>query len=187
MAALRFLARNHDVTALYVEHGTGNSVGAADMIQEYAASLGVGFRSVAIDPIIPKGRSCEDWWREKRYEVFHECDGDVITCHHLDDCIETWVWSSMHGNPALIHERNRNVVRPFLTTPKAKFIEMARRYDIPWIEDSSNLDMRYTRNYIRHIAMPHVLRINPGIAKTIRKKIVARAENAAKLHQGMGH
>jgi len=43
--------------------------------------------------------------------------------------------------------------------------------NIPWIEDDTNTDTCYTRNYIRHEMLPHVLNVNPGIHKTIAKKV----------------
>jgi tRNA(Ile)-lysidine synthase TilS/MesJ len=46
------------------------------------------------------------------------------------------------------------------------------RKGVPTITDPSNDDTKYRRNYIRHTMMPHVLAINPGIRKTIKKKIL---------------
>jgi tRNA(Ile)-lysidine synthase len=42
---------------------------------------------------------------------------------------------------------------------------------VPWIEDDSNLDTCYTRNYIRHELMPHALKVNPGLHKVVAKKV----------------
>ena len=174
MAALHFLSRNHDVTALHIDHNTGNSPGATEMVETFCHKIGAGFRTEAISGVAPE-TGLEEYWRNERYRIFHSVDGEVVTCHHVEDCIETWVWSAIQNfNPTLIHDRNKNVVRPFLTTSKADFISWARRNDVPWIEDASNLDTRFTRNYIRHVAMPHVLHINPGIAKNVRKKIIER-------------
>jgi tRNA(Ile)-lysidine synthase TilS/MesJ len=46
------------------------------------------------------------------------------------------------------------------------------RKGVPTIDDPSNDDTKYRRNYIRHTIMPHVLAINPGIKKTIKKKVL---------------
>ena len=43
--------------------------------------------------------------------------------------------------------------------------------NVSYIEDNTNTDTRHTRNYIRHEMMPNVLRVNPGIHKTIAKKV----------------
>jgi tRNA(Ile)-lysidine synthase len=64
-----------------------------------------------------------------------------------------------------------NVIRPFLTTRKQDLVEWCVKHSVPWIEDTSNLDTRYTRNYIRHKMMPHVLKVNPGIYKMVKKRL----------------
>jgi tRNA(Ile)-lysidine synthase len=66
-----------------------------------------------------------------------------------------------------------NVLRPFLTTPKAEFSKWCRQHNLEWCEDASNRNIQYTRNYIRHEMMPHVLKVNPGI-DTMVKKIVEK-------------
>ena len=52
--------------------------------------------------------SQEEYWRNIRYNWLERCtERDVITGHHLDDCVETWVWSSMHGTGKIIpYSRN---------------------------------------------------------------------------------
>ena len=46
---------------------------------------------------------------------------------------------------------------------------LAAEVGVPFIEDPSNTDISYMRNYIRHEMMPKVLKVNPGIKKTVRK------------------
>jgi len=80
----------------------------------------------------------------------------------------------MHGAPKIVPQsRGDSVLRPFRLTPKRIFRQWAERHDVPYVEDSSNSEMRYTRNYVRHICVPHVKHINPGIEKTITKKVLA--------------
>lgn len=126
------------------------------------------------DRSIPKGKSREEHWRDERYKFFKSLHSPVIVAHHLDDAVETWIWGCLHGQPQLIPYRHANVIRPFLATPKAELLRWAETYRVPWIDDHTNADTSYQRNYIRRIMMPHVLRINPGISKTIRKKLLAR-------------
>ena len=40
------------------------------------------------------------------------------------------------------------------------------------MEDPSNTDIKYMRNYIRHVMMPNALRVNPGLHKVLKKKII---------------
>lgn len=63
-----------------------------------------------------------------------------------------------------------NLIRPFLMTKKEQFERLVEYHGLTPVEDKYNDNMELTRNYIRHIMMPHVLKINPGIEKVIKKK-----------------
>lgn len=172
MAVVDFLSRRHKLTVIYVNHHTPHSEYVSSQAKSLLERYDVDFYEHSIDPIIPKDRSVEEHWRMERYKAFHSYDMPVITCHHLDDCVETWIWSSLNGQGKIIPETNGNVIRPFRPTPKSKFIEWAQRKDVKWIEDNSNKDNKYIRNYIRNEMMPHVLKVNPGIQKVIKKKVL---------------
>lgn len=169
VAVADFLKNNHDVTLLFVHHGTEDSGNALTFVTNYAISNNLRLKLRYIDTNKPKRKSQEEWWRIQRYEIFNSIDDPVITCHHLDDVVETWLFTSMNGLGKLIPKQNLNVIRPFLRTRKQDFIDWCTRRNLSWCEDSSNKDTKHTRNYIRHEMMPHVLRINPGIHKTIKK------------------
>ena len=77
----------------------------------------------------------------------------------------------MHGNGKIIPYANKNVIRPFRLNRKKELQLWANLNNVSYIEDKTNTDTRHTRNYIRHEMMPNVLRINPGIHKTIAKKV----------------
>ena len=173
MAALDFLRRKHHVTVLHYDHGTENGRKARRFMEQYCLENNIDCVMDSNKETIPPGLSREEWWRNKRYHFFDKFAGSdpVITCHHLDDCVETWVWSSMHGTGKIIPYRRNGVIRPFRLTRKSAFRWWCVSHNVPWIEDSSNSDTCYTRNYIRHEMMPHVLRVNPGIHKTIARKV----------------
>jgi tRNA(Ile)-lysidine synthase len=177
MAALDFLRRSHSVEVFHFNHGTAHSKEAEDCVRQYVAKYDLPFQIRGIAwPDAPKGTSKEEYWREARYEWmdrFSQQHMPVITCHHLDDCVETWVWSSMHGTGKIVPYRRNGVIRPFRQTRKRDFELWAAMHNVPYVEDDSNKDTCYTRNYIRHEMMPHVLKVNPGIHKTIAKKVRA--------------
>ena len=78
-----------------------------------------------------------------------------------------------NGKDYTIPYRNKNVVRPFRLTPKHEFIDWCTRKEVDWYQDLSNLDPDFaTRNYIRSVLLPSVLRVNPGIHTTIRNKLL---------------
>lgn len=171
MAVVDFLSRKHEVDMMFVHHGTETSEIAQIFLQEYSDKSGIPLTVCNIDVNVPKGTSQEEHWRNERYKIFHSVDGLVVTAHHLDDCIETWVWSSMHGTGKIIPYQNQNVIRPFRLTTKKDFAKWCTDNEVEWVDDLSNTDTKYMRNYIRHEVMPVVSKINPGIAKVISKKV----------------
>ena len=175
MAALDFLRRTRNVTVLHYNHGTGEYAdNAMSLVKDYCETCSIDYAIAENTEAMPKGVSAEAWWREKRYSWFEsETDFPIVTAHHLDDQVENWIFTSMNGNPFLIPHKRDQFIRPFLTTEKTDFTLWCVRKDVPTIDDPSNSETKYRRNYIRHTMMPHVLTINPGIKKTIKKKILS--------------
>ena len=171
IAALHFLSRKHDVTAVYINHNEGNSDAAESVVRKLCKNLRCNLIVKPITNERPKRSSLEEFWRNERYRVFHDIGNVLVTAHTLDDCVETWVWSSLHGEGKIIPYSNRNVLRPFRLTDKSQFVKWAKKHDLSWVEDSSNSDLTLTRNYIRNVMMPSILKVNPGIATTIKKKV----------------
>lgn len=180
MVALDFLKRNHNVVVIHVNHGTEWAARAEKFVDDYCAVHNLPIFVCRVQKEPPKGASLEEFWREQRmgfFEYYYDITGTaVVTGHHLDDAVETWVWSALHGNPRLPsvkHEKSGNawLMRPFLITPKSEIKNWAKRQDIPWVEDPSNADIKFTRNYIRHNLMDAAYKVNPGLRKTIAKKI----------------
>ena len=174
MALLDFLRQKHDVVVAFFDHGTEHSKEAKDFLIGYCEKIGVEIVIGKISGERPKNQSCEEFWRNERYGFLHSLDMPVVTGHNLDDCIETWLWSSLHGESKLIPYAYHNVIRPALMTSKNDLREWCVHREVPWIEDPSNQDVKYMRNLIRHDLMPTVLKLNPGIAKVIRKKLLER-------------
>lgn len=171
IVAAKFLARNHKVTLAYFNHKTDFGVYSEGWIKEWADKNDFQLIVSTINRDRHKTESLEEYWRNQRYEWFFSLNNTVVTAHHLDDCVETWIWSSMHGTGKIIPYKNRNVIRPFRMNDKNTLTNWAINKNIEFVEDPSNTDVKYMRNYIRHTMMPHVLHINPGIKTVVRKKV----------------
>jgi tRNA(Ile)-lysidine synthetase-like protein len=176
MAIVDFLKRKHDVTIAYFNHRTQHGEKASEFVSRYCGDNNIVMLYGSPRSMRGSKESMEEYWRRERYTFLEEL-GPVITCHHLDDCVETYIWSSLHGTPKVIPLTRNNILRPFLTTRKSEFIRWCEQHNVPWIEDDSNKDTKYTRNYIRNEMMPHVLKVNPGI-HTLVKKIVEGKQNS---------
>ena len=173
MAVLDFLRRSRDVVVLHYNHGTPYAPKAEALVRAYCMQHKLTVVIGRCEEEMPAGVSKEAWWRDQRYKFFTEATSlPIVTAHHLDDQVENWIFTSMNGNPFLIPHTRDQFIRPFLTTEKNDFTIWCVRKDVPTIDDPTNDDTKYRRNYIRHTMMPHVLAINPGIKKTIRKKIL---------------
>lgn len=169
MVALDFLLKGkRRPNLLYVNHGTEHGKEAEAFVHRRAVELSLSTRIWNIAPR-PAHLSEEEHWRNERYKVFHAFPEPVITAHHLDDAVEWWIMSALHGNPRLTPVTNKNVIRPFLFTPKQELRDWAARHDVSWIEDPTNATGEHARNVVRHEIMKHALTINPGLHKTVRK------------------
>jgi len=174
VAVADFLVKGRKkVTLAYFDHGTEHSKNALTFVQKFAEVRALTLITSKITREKLPDESPEEFWRNERYRFLHSLSGEVITAHHLDDAVETWLFNCLNGNPRVLPVRNRNVVRPFLITPKEELLSWCARKNLSWIEDESNIDLRYTRNQIRHRVIPESLKVNPGL-KTVVKKMYLR-------------
>lgn len=103
--------------------------------------------------------------RELRYEWFRTFLGDpvfgagaIATAHHLDDNIETLLMNLVKGTGAtglrgmLPHQEQ--VVRPLLFATREEIEAYAKTEGLQHVEDSSNANDKYTRNFFRHRVIP---------------------------------
>jgi tRNA(Ile)-lysidine synthase len=183
MAIVDFLRSNHDCELVFFDHGTETSAEAKIFLQDFVYEKNNEYRSLPyatkltlkIGEITRKKDSSESWeeyWRNQRYAYFHGFDDQIITGHHLDDCVETWIWGSLHGLGKIVPYRNRNVIRPFRLNRKVELVNWCRRKNVPWVEDSSNEDVGFMRNFIRKELIEKCLVVNPGLHTVIRKKVL---------------
>lgn len=181
MAVADFYARGgKNFVLAYFDHGTGNRHGALPIIRKFADLKGIELVIGKIQSEKPKELSPEEHWRNERYRWLISLERPIVTCHHLNDVAETWIFSSLHGNPKLIqyqgiassYGKNEVLYRPFLVNTKESLRKWCFQHNVKWFEDVSNNDTRYPRNFIRHTLMPGCLQVNPGLLKTLKKKVL---------------
>lgn len=174
MFALSFLKtkRWRNITLAFFHHNTQNSEDAWQFLNKYIQE------EYEVDIVVdtlkgtkPKRTSPEEFWRNARYDFLHSLDGEVVMAHHLDDCVENWLFTSLHGKPRVIPYRNNNIIRPFLLTKKKKMIDWCCNNEDFWVEDTSNKDTKYMRNYIRKYMVPHALQVNPGLHRVVARQV----------------
>jgi len=174
MAALSFVLNNpnNDVEVLFFNHNTPSSNEAESFLRRFCEERTLTLHTGLLEAVRPPRTSQEEFWRDQRYKFFDGyVDKPIITAHHLDDVVEFYVFSSLHGKAKITPYRRGNVIRPFLLTKKEVLVNWCDRKNTPWIEDTSNTDNTYARNRIRNVIMPEIKKINPGIQKVVAKKV----------------
>ena len=176
MAILDFLSNNHKVTAAYFDHATTFGKDCRDFVRDFCKKRNIDFVSGTIFCDRSKDKSLEEHWRDERYKFFRSFQDTVITGHNLDDVIEWFLFSSLHGQGKIIPYKNQNVIRPFISTSKRSLEDWCERKDVPFMVDPGNKDRKFMRSIIRNDMMPHARKVNKGIEKTF-KKMVEREYN----------
>lgn len=181
MAALDFLRRGkREVHALHFDHGTAHGSEARKFVESYCNTEEISLTVSTIERPRLDSESLEEYWRNERIRFYKaHSDVPVVTGHHLDDAVEWWIFTSIHGNPRLMSVRNRdtNVVRPFLATTKEEMISWCKKKKVPHVNDPSNESRNHARNRIRHDIIPHALSVNPGLRTTIRGLLLKENNN----------
>lgn len=130
--------------------------------------------------------------RNLRYEWFKILSGEtyILTAHHLNDNIETVLMnffkgtgiSGLHG----ILPKQNNIIRPLLFATKECIQQFAEHNLLHWVEDSSNAEDKYTRNYIRHKLIPVIKEMYPQAEANISASIRRFREAEFLYHQSIG-
>lgn len=173
MAALNFLKRNHEIVAVvHFNHGTEHGQYAERFVNNVMGLIGMPLILGRVGRTRSGGESREEFWRNERYSFFRQTVGNapLVMAHTLDDAMENWVFTSLHGSPHLIPKQNGNILRPFILSRKADMLEWCQDKGVPYILDPGNTDLDFPRARIRNAVMPELLRINPGFPKVIAKR-----------------
>ncbi len=123
--------------------------------------------------------------REVRYRFLKSIPADVIaTAHNKNDVAESILLHlvrgcGLDGLCGIPQKRKDGIVRPLLSFSREQIKAYLGEHDLPWREDVSNQDLRYTRNKIRHTIIPQLEEINPSFLEaTERMSDILAEENA---------
>lgn len=152
------------LSAIHVHHGLQPAADAwPTHCQAFCDALGVPLQVVSVQ--VQTGASLERAARDARYAAFSSVTqaGDVLlTGQHRDDQAETLLFrllrgAGVRGLSGMPVERSLGqgrLVRPLLDVTRAELEAYAQANQLNWIEDPSNQDRQFSRNYLRHQAMP---------------------------------
>lgn len=167
------------------------------LVNETAASLGIPFFSKSFDTSAyaeKHGISIQMAARDLRYEWFQTLAASkgytlIATAHHLEDSFETVIHNLTRGTSVSglrgIKPQNEMVIRPLLDFTKDEIAQWARQNDIAWREDTSNKEVYYKRNFIRHQVTPLLKQLNPDLLNTFKDTAKRNAEVETFFLEGM--
>lgn len=183
------LARREAVPALsaiHVQHGL-QPVAAAwpEHCRQFCAALGIPLQVVAVQ--VAAQASVEQAARQARYAAFAEHllpDAVLFSAQHRDDQAETLLFrllrgAGVRGLAAMPGQRplgRGTLLRPLLDCSRAELQGYAEAHGLSWIEDPSNADTRFSRNFLRQ-------RVMPLLAERWPQAGVALARSAAHLSE----
>jgi tRNA(Ile)-lysidine synthase len=168
--------------AFHVHHGiSSNADQWVEHCRQQCAELNLPFEAAYVQLENTSEEGIEAAARNKRYAALgelcrmHQVD-IILTGHHQDDQAETMLLQLLRGTgvaglcgmqqchraAGLLGNDNLLLARPLLACARAELESCAEQHKITHIEDESNVDLRYTRNALRHQIMPLLAQHFPG-------------------------
>ena len=168
--------------AIHINHG--QSVHAKQWEGHTArvcSDLSITYQCVAVNPDIARGCSVESVLRDARYAVFKAAVNSpqtaIVLAHHADDQAETVLLRALRGagvtglGAMKMHQpfASGHLIRPLLGCSLADIKGYAQTHDLTWVEDESNADSRFDRNFLRNEVMPLLRSRWPALAQTLSR------------------
>ena len=165
------------LSAVHVEHGIREQASVDDMkfVIHQCDRLGISLETARVDAAAiseQTGTTLEEAARNERYRVFSGLKADRIAlAHHMNDQAETFIFNAARGSGVkglrgmqAVRER---YIRPLLCITRGEIEAYCRNRHIEYRQDATNDDIYISRNRIRHVLMPELLKINAGAVRHI--------------------
>jgi tRNA(Ile)-lysidine synthase len=171
----------HKIFAVHVNHGiSSNAFVWQTHCQKFCEHLGV---SLDVHSVQVKGANVEEKARNARYAVFSSLmhvEDCLLLGHHVDDQAETLLLqlfrgSGIDGLAAMSHLsefEQSTIARPFLCHSREQLAQYAAAHQLTWVEDESNQDIKYSRNYLRQQIMPLLKNRWPQVVLNIARTTI---------------
>lgn len=177
------------LSALYVNHQLSPNAPAWERFCRRACrERSIPFRSVRVT--VARGDGVEASARAARYAVLLAQPAEyVVLAHHQDDQAETVLLQLLRGAgvrglaamPLL--RLHPSILRPLLDVPRSELERYARERKLAWVEDESNRDTRFARNFLRHELLPALAARFPAYRATLARSARHLGEAARLLDE----
>lgn len=168
-----FYANGYSAVVVSFDHQTRDETkDEINLVKKYANIYNYPFYSYKLEIDLLKGNFHQQA-RIKRYNYLKDTANKyntnlIVTGHHFNDLCETIIMrmlrtTTIHaysGMQPIYNDGEYHLLKPFLFTTKEEIINYARNNNIDYLEDFSNFETNYTRNYIRHKIIPLLSKSN---------------------------
>jgi len=164
---------------IHIHHGLSSN---ADQWQQHCEAIceQSGITCHVLQVEVAEGEGLEDSARRARYAAIEAClkPGDaVLLAQHQDDQAETFLLQALRGGgprglsgmPVVAQLGSGYLVRPMLDISRQQIMEYAKKHGLQWIEDDSNQDVRFDRNFVRQKIMPMIQQRWPAASRTLAR------------------
>ncbi len=180
------------LSALHVHHGISpNADDWAAFCEAFCQRCGLPLDIIHVQVSRDRGEGLEAAARRERYAAFADGAADWLAlAHHCDDQAETVLLNLLRGTGVLgaagmLNERSQRhgprLVRPLLDVPRRVIERYAKQQSLRWIEDESNDDLHFRRNFLRHDVLPRLEEKFPGAKASLVRAAGHFAEGALLL------
>lgn len=184
---------NLTVKAVHVDHSIRGKESERDasFVKKLCENLSVPLKVFKVDAVRfseENHLSLEQGARLLRYQIFDNLLSEnyadkIATAHHKNDCFETLLFNIFRGSglsgASAIKSTNGKIIRPLLSVTREKISEYIEENKLSFVDDSTNLDSAFTRNFIRNELTPKILeRFPDAINSSFRFSKIASEEDA---------
>lgn len=185
----------YQILAVHINHGVNAQADAWQQhCQQVCDAMNIAYQSFKLNIVDDQQQGFEAAARAARYKAFAELmqpEDILITAHHKDDQAETFLLQAMRGagvkGLAAMPDKKPFAqgihARPLLQWSKQDLLKYADKHQLKWIEDDSNNDCAYSRNFIRHKIMPELQKHWPKATTMLAQSAAYTAEAAELLHE----
>ncbi|WP_445206088.1 tRNA lysidine(34) synthetase TilS [Vibrio sp. 10N] len=172
---------NLELLAVHVHHGLSQYADQwLEQCQAWAEQEQIPFVAEYVSLDLESGDSVEQLARDARYRALasHINTGDILlTGQHLDDQTETFLLALKRGSgpkglssmAQLTSFGEGELLRPLLDVSRTDIEHFAHAQQLVWLEDDSNQDTRFDRNFLRHQVIPVITERWPSFSKAVRR------------------
>lgn len=174
------IAPELQIRAMHVHHGLSAQANhwvthCQSLCRQWQVPLEVAYVQLS-----GEGQGIEAEARQARYQALTQAlltDEVLLTAQHQDDQCETVLLSLKRGSgpaglsamPERLDFAHTQLLRPLLNLSRIELEQWAAEYQLSWIEDESNQDDKYDRNFLRLRVLPIIQQRWPHFARSVTR------------------